>query len=165
MIKTNITEKKLYKDFQPIASGLDLEIVDISEQEANGVLKIIFIVFSKVHTTGIDDCSKFHRACQPRLELLFKNRDIGVEVSTPGLQRIIKDQHEFSIFKGKRCKIYDSKLSDWITGKLSGVDADGSVLLASDDSSENDENGNNVVRIPPERIIKAKLEYVWEGSE
>ena len=111
-----------------------------------GAVKIRAVVF-KPGVTGVDDCSRVHRGIMPRLELAFPGQEVNLEVSSPGIDRIIKDGREFAYFLGKGVKCYRSDISGWTDG----------ILLASDESgiTLRTENGETV--IPYELIGKAQL--------
>jgi ribosome maturation factor RimP len=67
---------------------------------------------------GIDDCARVHRAIMPRLELAFPKRDIHVEVSSPGIDRRIKDGAEFVHYIGRPVSCYRTDISGWTSGIL-----------------------------------------------
>jgi len=70
-----------------------------------------------------------------------------VEVTSPGLDRILKNAAEFAVFRGKQVKIWNSDISDWLQGTILSSDAE-SVRLGTD-------SGETVV--PYTKIAKAKL--------
>jgi ribosome maturation factor RimP len=77
---------------------------------------------------GIDDCSRVHRAILPRLELAFPGRDLYVEVSSPGINRFIKDGAEFRFYLGRGIRCYRTDISDWTGGVLLAADSEGITL-------------------------------------
>jgi ribosome maturation factor RimP len=104
----------------PVADGLDLVLVEITLARHRGSVQVNAIVF-KHGGIGIDDCSRFHRAITPRLELSFPEQDIHIEVSSPGINRIIRDGTELAKYTGSPVKFYSTELSDWIGGTLEHV--------------------------------------------
>jgi len=97
---------------------------------------------------------------EPRLELLSGNKDLQLEVSTPGIQRVFKDVYEFEVFSGDAVKVYDDRKDDWVVGIISHKDDD-SVYLIQENSNE----GKKMIQIPLVHVRKAKLHAVWEGKE
>jgi ribosome maturation factor RimP len=112
---------------------------------------------------GIEDCSRLHRAILPRLELAFPGADLSLEVSSPGIGRLIKDGNELVHFIGRGIKCYrtetakgaggsdgsiDAGGSGWIGGILSTVDEKGFTLVTQDGK----------VQLPYENVAKAKLD-------
>jgi ribosome maturation factor RimP len=80
----------------------------------------------------IEDCARAHRAIMPRLELAFQGQKIYLEVSSPGIDRIIKDGGEFVHFIGRGVKCYRADISDWTAGVLLATDEKGITLRGDD---------------------------------
>jgi ribosome maturation factor RimP len=112
---------------EPIARGLKLSLVESSVSRHRGSTQIRLVVY-KEGDVSLDDCSAFHRAALPRLELLFAGRDLSVEVSSPGIDRLIKDGGEFRHYRGRYIRCYRRDLSDWFSGLLVSSDEKGIVL-------------------------------------
>jgi ribosome maturation factor RimP len=89
-----------------------------------------------------------HRAVLPRLELAFPGLDIYVEVSSPGIGRLIKDGNELVHFIGRSIKCYITETSGWIGGVLIYVDEKGFTIETEDGQ----------VQLPYEAVAKAKLD-------
>jgi ribosome maturation factor RimP len=81
---------------------------------------------------GTDDCSRVHRAILPRLELAFSGKDLYVEVSSPGINRLIKDGAEFPFYLGRGVRCYRTDISDWTGGVLLAADSGGITLKGKD---------------------------------
>jgi ribosome maturation factor RimP len=81
---------------------------------------------------GIDDCSRVHRAILPRLELAFPGKDLYVEVSSPGINRLIKDGAEFRFYLDRGVRCYRTDISGWTGGILLAVDSEGVTLKGKD---------------------------------
>jgi ribosome maturation factor RimP len=96
---------------------------------------------------GIADCSRLHRAALPRLELAFPGRDLYVEVSSPGIDRLIKDGNEFVHYTGRELCCYRTDISGWAEGVLVSSDEEKIVLRGKE--------GETV--LPYTVIAKAKL--------
>ena len=83
----------------------------------------------------------------PRLEALLQNQDIYMEVTSPGMERHIKNAAEFSLFKGRDVKVWNTEISDWISG----------VIKDSDEHQLTLEVMEETKIIPYTNIAKAKL--------
>jgi ribosome maturation factor RimP len=77
---------------------------------------------------GLEDCSLVYRALLPRLELAFPGGDLSVEVSSPGIERTVRDGAELPCFIGRGIRLYRIDSSDWIGGVLRAADAERLVL-------------------------------------
>jgi ribosome maturation factor RimP len=97
---------------------------------------------------SLNDCSAFHRAALPRLDLAFPGQDLYMEVSSPGIDRLIKDGHEFGFYPGHSVRCYRTDTSAWFSGVLAGSDEKGIEL----------ETEGGRVRLPYGIIAKARLE-------
>jgi ribosome maturation factor RimP len=101
---------------------------------------------------GVDDCSRLHQALLPRLELAFPDQDLYVEVSSPGIERLIKDGAEFAHYIGRGVKCFRTDISDWSSGILQSADETGLVLRGKTES----------IALNYGVIAKAKLDYSQE---
>ncbi len=141
----------LYDFLLPIVKGMGMSLVDMSVSRHKGSVQIRLIVY-KPGCIGVDECSKVHRAVLPRLELQFPGQDLYVEVSSPGIDRNIKDASEFVHYFGRGIKCFRTDISDWSAGILESADEKGLVL----------KKGDNRMNVSYEIIAKAKLDYLQE---
>jgi ribosome maturation factor RimP len=152
-----------HPSFETIFSLLEhinINLVDFRKEELSNSVFYQIVITNDDHTAGINECAASHKLLQPRLSVLEKDREIDMEVTTPGIQRNIRDFYEFNVFLNRAVKIYDSKVSAWIEGILSAVEGDEVTLhhaVIEDTKDIIDE-----YRIPNQRIQKAKLAYAWE---
>lgn len=163
MLNNEIVNNDLYKEVSAIAEQMDLSIVDVSKTVHNSDIHISITVYSSSKETGIDDCEHFHRTIQPRLELKYGRDNLSMEVATPGIQRLFKDCHEFSVFTGKKVRVYVLSLSSYVIGMISDTD-DKSVTLSDVHIEDNNKDLNELI-IEFKDIQKAKLEYVFASKK
>ena len=83
----------------------------------------------------------------PRLELAYPGQDIHLEVSSTGIDRLIKDGREFANYIGREVRCYRTDISDWTAGILLAVDEEKIILKR--------EGGETA--LPYEIIAKARL--------
>ena len=140
----------LFFSLEPVIRGVGMSLVELNvyhgKAQGGNSVQIRAVVF-KGGVTGVDDCSKAHRAILPRLELAFPGQDIYLEVSSPGIDRIIKDGSEFAHYIGRGIKCYRTDISDWTAGVLASVDEKKIVLRGESGETE----------LPYEAIAKARL--------
>ena len=142
----------LHDSLEPIIRGLGISLVELNvfthkgKGGSAGSVQVRVIVY-RHGNTGVDDCSKVHRALLPRLELTFPGKDIYLEVSSPGIDRIIKDGTEFVHFIGREVQCFRTDISAWTAGVLCAADEEKIVL--KDDEGE--------IILPYEAIAKARL--------
>ena len=133
-------DRQIYDTLLPVIKGLGMSLIELSVFRASkakplGNVQVKLIVQHSGRddrVTGVDDCSRVHRAVTPRLELIFPGREIYLEVSSPGIDRLIKYTEEFEHYIGREIKCYRIDISDWSSGKLISVDSDKIILRNKD---------------------------------
>jgi ribosome maturation factor RimP len=148
---------ELYDTLEPVVKGLGMVLIELAvfrhkgSSASQGSIQVKAVVY-KAGAVGVDDCSKVHRAVMPRLELTFPGVDVYLEVSSPGIDRLIKDGSEFAHFEGRGVACYRTDISDWTGG----------ILLSSDDKGIVLKTLNGEVSLGYEIIAKAKLDHSEE---
>ncbi|AEF80393.1 conserved hypothetical protein [Leadbettera azotonutricia ZAS-9] len=149
---------QIYDTLEPVVKGLGMALIElaVSRHKGSGASKGSIQVKAVVYRAGaigIDDCSKAHKAVMPRLELAFPGLDVYLEVSSPGIDRLIKDGSEFAHFEGRGVRCYRTDISDWTGG----------ILLSSDDKGIVLKTLNGEASLEYEIIAKAKLDHSVEA--
>jgi ribosome maturation factor RimP len=132
---------------QTVLDGLGLRLVELTVSRHRLSVQIRAVIYNGV-SVGTDDCAKAHRAITPRLELAFPGQDIYLEVSSPGINRQIKDGAEFACYINRGVRCYRTDISDWTAGILESADEKGIVIKTKEGTKELDF----------EIIAKAKLD-------
>jgi ribosome maturation factor RimP len=143
---------ELFESLERLARGLDMALVELSVSPHRGSVQVRLTVY-KSGNMGIDDCSALHRAALPRLELAFPGKSLYVEVSSPGIDRAIKDGSEFAYYTGRGLRCFRTDISDWHEGVLVSSDEERIVIRGKDGEAE----------LPYVIIAKAKLCDVPNG--
>ncbi|WP_461256792.1 LSm family protein [Treponema sp. R80B11-R83G3] len=102
---------------EAVLNGLGFSLIELAVSRHKGSAQIRAVIYNG-GSIGTDDCSRAHRAIMPRLELAFEGQDIYLEVSSPGIDRLIKDGAEFANYKGRGVRCYRADISDWTAGIL-----------------------------------------------
>ena len=137
-----------------IAEEMQYELCDVAfEKEHTGLYMRIYI--DKEGGITLDDCEKFHRAAQPKLD------DIDydfMEVSSPGIDRPLKKDRDFERNLGSPIEIHLYRPLNGakvLTGVLAGLE-DGEILL---------EGPEGVTRIPRKSASLVKPVVDMDGIE
>jgi len=141
----------LYDSLEPVVRGLGMSLVELTQSRHKNSVQIRVVVY-KPGVIGVNDCSRAHHALLPRLELAFPGLDIYAEVSSPGIDRVIRDGYELVHYIGRGIKCYRTDISDWTGGILRSADEKGLTLMGKD----------GPIDIGYEVIAKAKLNYSEE---
>lgn len=160
MLKNDVRNEKLFEEMACIAEGLGMYLVDVYRNvKGPSEVQVCLTVMMKSGETGVDELTAFHRAAQSRLELEIGRDVLSMEVSSPGLQRTLKDWYEFSVFTGKRCRVYSQKYSSWVEGTI-GECEDSSLMLLDCVVIDTGE-AEDCIKFDFADVQKAKLEYKW----
>ncbi|GHV89185.1 hypothetical protein AGMMS50267_15450 [Spirochaetia bacterium] len=141
----------VYDSIDPVIRGLGMVLVEFTVSRHKGSAQVRAVVYNG-GAVGVDDCSKAHHAILPRLELAFPGEDLYVEVSSPGIDRLIKDGAEFGHYLGRGVRCYRTDISGWTSGILQAADTEGVTLNGKD----------GMVVLPFSIIAKAKLDHSIE---
>jgi len=135
-----------FTECEPLVRGLGYTLVECTIFKRQGSWQVRVAIASP-SGVGISDCSKVHRALLTRLEALLDSRDVFIEVTSPGLDRLIKNASEFAAFTGTGVRIWDMACSDWVFG----------IIAGSDDTALRLQTQDGELLVPYTRIAKAKL--------
>lgn len=138
--------EELERLLAPLAQGLGLTLIELSTARHRQSVQVRAVLFKR-EGTGVDDCSRFHRAIIPQLELSFPEASLSIEVSSPGTSRVIRDGAELARYAGCEVACYITALSDWKRGIL-GAATERSVTLSGPNGDET---------FPLAAVAKAKL--------
>lgn len=127
MIITKTNESPHFSDVETLIEGLGYRVVDYSIERIKSCWQARVVIFAP-SGTGIDDCVKVHRPLQQRLEVLLDSQDLNLEVSSPGVNRVLKKAYELKAFLGLPVSIWDLSCTEWVTGLLVEYNDAGVVL-------------------------------------
>ncbi|MCL2809036.1 MAG: ribosome assembly cofactor RimP [Treponema sp.] len=138
----------LRQPLEVILKGLGFSLIELVISRHRGSVQVKVVIYSG-KPIGTNDCVKVHRSILPRLELFFGNQDIHLEVSSPGIDRLIKTGEEFAHYKSRGVRCYCTDISDWKAGILESISENG-IIIKTNDGIETD--------IKFDVIAKAKLD-------
>lgn len=148
---TSLDSMPYYNQCKSLVEGLGYILVSIKVVPAKTTTKVQAVISNKdtasTEGIGVNDCAKVHRLLLPRLEAILQNQDIYMEVTSPGMERHIKNAAEFSLFTGRDVKVWNTEISDWVSG----------VIKDSDETKLTLEIMGETKVIPYLNIAKAKL--------
>ncbi len=144
-------EEKVKELVLPILEERDLKLVDV--EFIKGSKPVLRIYIYNPEGTTIENCEWVSR----RIGALLDVEDIIpysyiLEVSSPGLNRKLKNKEEYDIFKGRDIAIYTKepvKERTSFKGKLKGIEND---MIKLEEEGE-------TIDIPYEKVSSARLEF------
>lgn len=134
-----------------VVSGMGYSVVDVNQSVVKGRTHVHLVIYRR-EGVNVDDCAQIHKTIAPRLELLLDDRDVALQVASPGIDRTFKSNHEFSVFEDRGVKVLRKSSMKWTAGIVEQSD-DSGVTLVSEGAS---------VTIPFSDVQKAKLDYTQE---
>ncbi len=145
------TEDPIRETVEPVITGLGYTLVDIQSKFVRDRLRVIIVIYRESGIT-VDDCAAVHQAVQPRIEVLQDNRDVYLEVSSPGLDRKFRTNREFAVFTGRGARLLRADNDQWVAGII--------VEAGEDAVTLENETGRETVAM--ELIRKARLDESQE---
>ncbi|MDR2518225.1 MAG: ribosome assembly cofactor RimP [Spirochaetaceae bacterium] len=142
----------LFDSTEKVLRGLGLSLIDLSVFRGKTGIQVKAVVY-RDGITGVEDCTNAHRALLPSLELAFAGKNFSAEVSSPGIDRTIKDGSEFRHYLGRGVRCFRTDISDWSAGILQSADENGLTLKGKD----------GMIPLEYGVIAKAKLDAAQEG--
>ncbi len=138
---------------EPLAAQRGLTVVDV-EYHGGRREALVRIVLHRAGGVDLDDVEGFHRAFEPLLDAADPIPGAyTLEVSSPGAERPLRTERDFTIFSGRAVRLAAREVVDgrreW-SGQLLGVD-DGAVRIACGPDD------GDIVAVPLAQIAWAKL--------
>ena len=154
-----------------VVRGHGLELFDLQlRRESIGWVLRVFIdrpgtaAATAEESVGIEDCQRVSQDLGAVLDVEGESLDgvtggqgYTLEVSSPGLDRPLRDEADYRRFTGRLAKVVVSDAVDGqmhFAGRLQGFE-DGAVLLVE---------GRRTHRIPLDRIARGRLEVEYHGG-
>ena len=136
----------------PEAAKEIIEIVDIEFVKENGQ-KILRIFIDNENGINLDDCTKMSHIFGVKLdEADIIKEEYVMEVSSPGIDRILKKEKDFMRFKGFKINVTTAvsiNNQKHFSGKLMAVEGNKIVI---------DDVTNRIVEIEITNIVRAKVD-------
>ncbi len=143
----------LTAELESLLAGAGIVLVELSLSRRHGSAQTRAVVFSGLGT-GIAECSKAHRLIYPRLQILLGIEDPYLEVTSPGIDRVLRSDREWEIFKGREVRVIRKDGGEPTRGRILSSDAE-RVVLATPVGE---------ITIARAEIAKARLDYPGEGE-
>ncbi len=147
----NTLGEEIFQDAEPIVKGMGFELVELRAVRTKTGAQ----VFAVVHRPqGVDHeaCSEILKTLRPRIQMITESPSVRIEVSSPGMERVLKSRREFAIFRGRGISVLPRNGGDWVGGV---------VAETSEEGVELDTKGKRTF-FSYEDIRKAKLDHTQE---
>lgn len=113
-----------YAESEKLVAALGFRLVELKITPRSGTTHILAVIAAAdpAAAVGVDDCTKVHRALLPFLEERLGTDDTYMELTSPGMERTIRNAAEFPLFIGRQVRVWDRTVTDWVGGTLRAAD-------------------------------------------
>ena len=136
---------------KPLISAMGYALVEVKLGRTRHLDDITVVIY-KPGGVNLQDCADVSRQIKPRLELLDELDNITLKVTSPGVDRVIKDVAEYGIFKGRGVKLLLQDQSEWTGGIIEELSGHTLSLQCQ----------TGMIDIDINYVRKAKLDYTEE---
>ncbi len=155
MLEERKEKESLFREVESLVGSIDLRLVELRHIGKGEKERLEVTLYKPSEPISSKDLENAYRILYPRYEVIFDNRDLTLEVMSPGVGRNIKRIDELETFTGSRASFYLKSKSAYISGTISKVERESLLLLDAED-----EKGNKIdssISIMLSDIAKAKL--------
>jgi ribosome maturation factor RimP len=151
----NKTEKTVLELAEPVAAALGLSIWDVEYgKEGRGFFLRIYIDREESgKSVSIDDCEAFSRAVEKALDEKDPIENAYcLEVSSPGIDRVLKRPSDFLKYTGRKIDI-------WLYAPLDGRKELRGALLGYENGVITLQNGDGEIKIEKSKASAVRLAF------
>jgi ribosome maturation factor RimP len=139
---------------QPLLAGMGFSLVEISAGRRKGSTVVSLVIYRK-EGVGVEQCAEVSSLVFPRLQTMEDLGDVSLEVSSPGIERVIRSPEEYRLFIGRGVRVLAGDETEWCAGIIEGVEGDTLKLR----------KGNERFSYALGAIRKARLDHIVEVEE
>ena len=139
---------------EPVLTGMGLALVEMALGRRKGTTRVSVVIYRQ-GGVGVDDCAEVSGMLLPRLETIEGMGVVSLEVSSPGIERTLRDPVEYTIFAGRGVRILAGTETEWQGGIIQRVE--GSTLWLK--------SGRGIKGFAIADIRKARLDHSVEVEE
>jgi ribosome maturation factor RimP len=144
--------ERLLERLEPLLAEAGLALVELAAGRSGGSLRVRMTIYSP-GGTGTDECAKAHRIAYPVVEEVLGSPEPELEVSSPGIDRILRGPREWAVFVGKGVRVLFRDEAEWVKARIEGVEG-GRLRLALADGP---------IEVGFEDVAKARLDSSADG--
>jgi ribosome maturation factor RimP len=146
-------DKDLSPQIEELLGKAGLYLLEFSLSRHGGALTAKAVVYSP-SGTGTDECTKASRLILSQIQISCDVQNPSIEVSSPGIDRILRSEKDWKAFVGRSLKIYLKDQEEWISGRLVSLEENFIVF----------EGKEGPATIERSSIAKARLDSTHKGE-
>jgi ribosome maturation factor RimP len=152
------TVRRLWEIAEPLVVSEGMEIVDVEFRDGGKKAKVVRFFLDKPGGPSLDDLTRVSRQLSDLLDV--EDPVAGpytLEVSSPGVNRVLKRPSDFARFVGKRIRVHTR---EWVRARRSFL---GTLKAVSEGDIVVSQEGVDIA-IPLGVIQRANYEHDWEAE-
>ena len=114
-------EKAVREVVAPLIAGLGYSLVELTIARLSGSTRVRVVVYRQ-EGVGVDQCAEISGMLFPRLETIEALADPSLEVSSPGVDRVVKSSSEYAIFRGRGVRVLAGDATEWESGIIDRIE-------------------------------------------
>lgn len=120
-------EERITEIVAPALTFHSLSLVDVHHSRQRYRHQIRLTLY---HENGVSssDLSAVHAIVYPRLTVLLDDQDIALELSSPGIDYVFKNDCDYTVFNGQQVRLLSKSDNLWHNGTLIGHDEQGILI-------------------------------------
>jgi ribosome maturation factor RimP len=144
-------QETVRKEVEPVVNGIGFSLVELTVSRQKGATRV-GVVIHRPSGVGIEECAEVSKLIFPRLETIEGLAEVSLEVSSPGIERVIKSPREYPLFQGRGLRLLAEGETEWIGGVLETAD-NGVLALRTE---------GKLREFPMASVRKARLDHKWD---
>lgn len=142
-----LIEDKVREYATEVLPEMDLEFFDVTFRKENNGLTLRLVIDGE--KAGLEECSKVSKELSKWLDEndIVTYDSYNLEVSTPGLDRPVRNLEEFKKYRGRYCKIVyknNNGNTNTIKGYINNIDNEIITIYSKDEKKYYQVNINNI---------------------
>jgi ribosome maturation factor RimP len=146
-------DKELGSQVEELLGKAGLHLLEFSLSKRGGSVTAKAVVYSP-SGTGTDECVRASRLILSQIQISCDIQNPSIEVSSPGIDRILRSDKDWKAFTGKYIKLILKDSEEWISGRLTSLGEDTIVF----------EGSEGPATIERSSIAKARLDSTHKGE-
>ncbi len=151
---TDQFQESVREAIDPLLAGMGYALVELAVGRRKGSTFVSVVLYRK-EGVGVDDCAEVSGLLMPRLETIEGLSEVSLEVSSPGIERVIRNPREYEIFQGRGVRFLADEETEWRRGIIDHVE--GETLWVR--------HGKDTHGFALSGIRKARLDHAVEVEE
>jgi ribosome maturation factor RimP len=114
---------RVFQAIEPVLAGMGYALVEMALGRRKGTTRVSVVIYRR-EGVGVDDCAEVSGMLLPRLETIEGMSDVSLEVSSPGVERVLRGPAEYKVFTGRGIRFLAGEETEWRGGIIDRVEGE-----------------------------------------